>query len=465
MTDSFPSYSDTVAALSTAPGYAGVGVIRMSGDCAIPILNRVFTPTSRTDSKFPDRKAVYGIFVNPAEGTKIDDGLAVAMRGPNSYTGEDVVEISLHGSPVILDAALKAMIYCGATPARRGEFTRRAFLNGKLDLIQAEAVVDLIMATTPSALEEARGRLDRRMSSHVEEIIHDLTDIIAEIEVGIDFSEDIDMETPQMEGPVGRVLEKLQALLESSVSGRLRREGVRVSIIGKPNVGKSTLFNALLGADRMIATPFPGTTRDAVSERAVVDGMTFIICDTAGLRDNPEPIEEEGIRRTRQWLESSDVALLLVDSSRPLDYQDVAAYDSCRDIFTIPVYNKSDLPTANGEVAPLWPERPAPIKVSALTGEGLEMLKAALSSAGAEILRSSDYSTSCGLNQRGVLLVEAAAQKVSVILSAVRSGHPPDPEILSLELTLALKDLREITGENIDEMVLDRIFERFCVGK
>jgi tRNA modification GTPase len=465
MTDSIASQSDTIVALSTAPGYAGLGVIRLSGNGSIPILERVFTPRSPSDAGFPERKAVYGVFIDPGDGAKIDDGLAVAMRGPNSYTGEDIAEISLHGSPVIIDTALRTLVYCGARPATRGEFTRRAFLNGKLDLIQAEAVLDLIMATTPSEAEEARGRLDRRMSARVEETIHDLTDIIAEIEVGIDFSEDIDTESPSLEEPVGGILEKLESLLESSASGRLRREGVKVAIVGKPNVGKSTLFNALLGEERMIATPYPGTTRDAVSERAVLDGMTFIICDTAGLRDNPEPIEEEGIRRTRRWIESSDLALLVIDSSRPFDYQDSAAYDSCRDILTIPVYNKSDLPLVKEAEDPPWSERSAPVRVSALTGEGLESLRASLISAGKEILRSPDYSTSCGLNQRGVLLVEAAAQKVSAFLVAVRSGHPPDPEILSLELTRVLKDLREITGEQVDDLALDRIFERFCVGK
>ncbi|MFH0958601.1 MAG: tRNA uridine-5-carboxymethylaminomethyl(34) synthesis GTPase MnmE [Pseudomonadota bacterium] len=465
MSDFHSSELDTIAALSTAPGFSGLGVIRMSGASSFSILERVFTPTNSGAFAFPDRKAVYGFFVNPVDGKKIDDGLAVVMRGPNSYTGEDVVEISLHGSPVILDAALKAMVHCGARPAQRGEFTRRAFLNGKLDLIQAEAVADLIMATTPSAVEEARARLDRRMSSRVMEIISDLTDIIAEIEVGIDFSEDMDFGTPKVEEPLAGVMEKLEGLLESSASGRLRREGLRVAIVGKPNVGKSTLFNALLGEERMIATPYPGTTRDAVSERILVDGMTFVICDTAGLRDKPEPIEEEGIRRTRQWLENSDLALLLIDSSRPLDYQDEAAYLSCGDILTIPVYNKTDLPSATGEVAPPWPEEPTPVRVSALTGKGLENLRASLSSIGAQLLNSSDYSTTCGLNQRGVLLVEAAAQKLSVILSAVTAGHTPEPEILSLDLTQALKDLREITGENVDELALNRIFERFCVGK
>ncbi len=459
------SQSDTIAAQSTTPGYSGIGVIRISGPDSIPLINEVFRPSITSDSGLPDRKAIYGRFVSTSDGSTLDDGLVVVMRGPNSYTGEDVVELSLHGSPVVLDQALKIILAYGARLATRGEFTRRAFLNGKLDLIQAEAVIDLIMASSPSAVEEARSRLDRGLSHEVREIVTTLTDMIAEIEANIEFAEDMETETPTHESALTDVQTKMRRLVQSGVSGRYRREGIRVAIVGKPNVGKSTLFNALLGEERMITTPHPGTTRDAVSENIVINGISFVICDTAGLRDDPDPIEEEGIRRTRDWIDRSDLALLVVDVSVPLDDYDQWAYDSCGDAPKIMVFNKTDLPSASIDTTRFTARDVISAPVSAKTGAGVDSLKDAMFEQGSRILSSSEYSMSCGLNQRGVALVESASRKIDAMLEQVSTGHNPDAEILSLELTGALKDLLEITGEQVDETVLDRIFERFCVGK
>lgn len=465
MTDLFQSQSDTIAALSTPPGYSGIGVIRISGPHAINIIASLFKPTNEDDANFPDRKAVYGRLVDPSNGSTLDDGLVIAMKGPHSYTGEDVVELSVHGSPLILDAALKIILDCGARLASRGEFTRRAFLNGRLDLIQAEAVIDLIMASSPSAAQEARERLDKRLSPEISDIIDAVTDIIAEIEANIEFSEELDTTAPLPETALITVREKMGKLIEAAISGRYRREGIRAAIIGKPNVGKSTLFNTIIGEDRMIATPFPGTTRDAVSENIVIKGVSFLICDTAGLRDDPDPIEEEGIRRTRDWLSRSDLALIVVDVSAPMDYEDISAYESCKGVPKIVVLNKSDLPPAPIDLSLFSAPGVKIVEVSARTGAGIDSLKDALYEKGVKIMSSSEYSTECGLNQRGVLLVESASRKIDNALELFTTRRSPNPEIVSLELTAALRDLQEITGDRIDEMILDRIFEQFCIGK
>lgn len=465
MTELFTITADTIAALSTAPGYSGIGVIRISGPDSIPIIDRVFKPAGAGGNKFPDRKAIYGRFVSPQGGNTLDDGVVIVMRGPNSYTGEDVVEISLHGSPVILDQALNTILTNGARLATRGEFTRRAFLNSRLDLVQAEAVIDLIMASTLSAVEEARSRLDRKLSNEVLSIIRTLTDIIAELEADIEFAEDMETLPSLPQSSLMDVQTKMRRLLQSADSGRYRSEGLRVAIVGKPNVGKSTLFNALLGEERMIATPHPGTTRDAVSETIFIKGISFVICDTAGLRENPEPVEKEGIRRTLNWIERSDLVLVVMDVSAPMDDYDRWVFDSCKDAKKMLVFNKTDLPAASIRPDPYVEPDSTVTYVSAKTGVGIDSLMDVLFEQGSAILSSSEYSLECGLNQRGVALVGAASRKIKAILETISTGHNPGSEILSLELTGALRDLLEITGDSIDEAVLDRIFERFCVGK
>jgi tRNA modification GTPase len=461
--------SDTIAATATAPGYSGIGMIRLSGPDAVRIISDVFVPANPSDSAFPERKAVYGRLVSYspelAHPHTIDDGLAIVMRGPNSYTGEDTVEISLHGGPVIMSEALKTLLGCGARLAGRGEFTRRAFLNGKLDLIQAEAVIDLIMASNPASVEEARGRLDRRLSAEILDIIADLTDVVAEIEAGIDFADDVDVESPAPLPVLNRVREKMVRLIESGVAGRRRSEGIRVAIVGKPNVGKSTLFNSLINEDRMIATPFPGTTRDTVSEHIIINGSLFEVCDTAGLRGDPDPIESEGIRRALSWMEKADILLMVIDSGSAIDKDDLSVLEFCNDSLSILVLNKTDLPGVLIGLDGFPNFCPAPLKISAKTGKGIENLKKVLHEQAMEIMSTSGHSTGLLLNQRSLLLVDSALRKIDPVLESLSSGNSPAPEILSLELTGILRDLREITGEHVDEAVLDRIFERFCVGK
>ena len=299
-------FDDTIVALSTPGGYSGIGVIRMSGPESAPFLHRIFRADGRNDG-LPDRRAVHGLVTDPESGAPLDDAIAVLMRGPSSYTGQDVVEISLHGSPTVLDMVVTTLVKLGARPAGRGEFTMRAFLSGKVDLIQAEAVMDLIESASPGAVHEARSRLDRSLTTEVGQLSGAIKDLLALLEAHIDFDEEDEAPAPLMGPFLLNIRAKIDRLLSRARQARLRRLGLRTVVAGKPNVGKSTLFNALLGTDRTIVTPYPGTTRDLVEDRLTLGGLSFVLSDTAGVRQDPEPIEQEGIRRTIDAIHGADL--------------------------------------------------------------------------------------------------------------------------------------------------------------
>jgi tRNA modification GTPase len=437
----------------------------MTGPDSLPILKGLFEPAGDA-GEFPARRAVYGRVRDPVTGRVLDDGIALFLKGPHTYTGEDVVELSLHGSPAVLDMILRAAVRLGAAPAAKGEFTRRAFLAGKLDLLQAEAVIDLIDAAGPNAVREARARMDKDLSREIGRISDGLKDLLAEIEAHIDFDED---ETEPVPDPVPRleeILSRMRRLVLHGESGRIRREGVKTVITGKPNVGKSTLFNALLGTERTIVTPFAGTTRDTVDERLLLGDVCFALSDTAGLRTRPEPIEREGIRRTLDKIADADLVIAVFDGSLPLDEEDDAVVRACAEKNSVAVINKLDLAPAverdAPELAALGSER---LPLSAKTGEGMERLLQLMEELGGKSAEADPSVGEGSLNKRGLLLMEAAVSPVEVLVAGFRRGDPIRAEIVALEIRRALGHLEEITGESVDQGVLDRIFERFCVGK
>ncbi len=459
------NFGDTIVALSTPRGYSGIGVIRLSGADALRIIREIFKH-SGTRTEFPHRTAVYGKVVNPENGTILDDGIVVFMRGPSSYTGEDVMELSLHGSPVILDMTVRMIIRLGARPASRGEFTRRAFLSGRMDLIQAEAVIDLIESTSPVAAEDARARLDSSVSRQVRGISGELKDILAELEAHIDFDEDDEAPPPEVESLMRKVFLKMEMLRQDSERGRIRKKGVDTVIVGKPNVGKSTLFNALLRADRTIVTPYPGTTRDPVDDSLILDGVAFRLWDTAGIRGEAEPVEEEGIRRSLARLEEADAILAILDGTAPPDAEDAAVLAASNGKEMIVVMNKMDLGLAIDLTDRTFgPSNVPRVALSAKTGEGLDRLERMLADTGMKLTRAEGTESPMGLNERCLMLMETASIPIKGLLDSFAMGEKLEPEIISVELRRALDSLEEITGERADDGILDRIFERFCVGK
>ncbi len=446
-------------------GVSGIGVIRLSGPDAVSLLDKVFT-SKGSASSWPDRTATYGVVCDPASGKILDDGIALVMRAPRSYTGEDVVELSLHGSPVILDMVERMLVSLGARPARRGEFTRRAFLSGRLDLLQAEAVIDLIEAVGPAAAEEARGRLDRSLSEEIGRISGELKDLLAVLEAHIDFDEDDLDSLPDPRPTLTCLVESMSALLKQADTARLRREGVKTVIAGKPNVGKSTLFNALLRTERAIVTPHPGTTRDSLDERLLLGEEVFVLCDTAGVRESPEPVEEEGIRRARSIMSQADIIIAVVDGSAPLGQEDLEVMAACSKPSTVVVLNKADLGNVVDpkSVALVLAERPR-VCVSAKMGTGMEELERLLCTVAQGLAGNHARDAARSLTARGAILLESARIPLQNLLDRFHVGEPVEPEIVSLEVRRALEPLEEITGQRVDEGILDRIFERFCVGK
>jgi tRNA modification GTPase len=457
--------SDTIVALSTPRGYSGIGVIRISGPDAVSVLRRIFHSPGKGE-EFPDRTAIYGKVLHPADGRTLDDGLALVMRGPDSYTGEDVVELSLHGSPVVLEAVVRLITTLGARPATRGEFTRRAFLSGRLDLIQAEAVIDLIEARSLAAAEEARARLGSSVSKAIGGISHSLKDALATLEAHIDFDDDDENPAPNVEEIIRKAAGRMEDLLRASEAGKIRRQGIDTVIVGKPNVGKSTLFNALIRNDRVIVTPFPGTTRDLVDDYLILGEMIYLLCDTAGIREDPEPVEEEGIRRTRERIKKADLVLAVLDGALPMDDADAMVLEACREKNTIVILNKQDLGLAvDLNDIPLCPGHWPRAAISARTGQNLAALEQAITDQGHRLTVRPTSGLTGSMTDRGLLHTIEALTPLRALIEAYDRAEAVKPEIVSLEIRKALGSLEEITGERVDEGVLDRIFERFCVGK
>lgn len=453
--------SDTIAAISTARAPSAIGVLRLTGPDTVAILDRVFRPKGCPVSERPQRQMILGDVLDRT-GAVIDNGLAVLFRGPNSYTGEDCAEIHCHGAPVVLQEVLLALFAAGARQAKGGEFTQRAFLNGRMDLIQAESVADLIDAETAEAARNAAGQLGGAISRGIDEIYDSLMDITSRFYAVVDYpDEDIeDLQRQTMVETLAAAEAKLTALLATFDRGRVLRHGIPAVILGKPNVGKSSLLNALLGYDRAIVTDVAGTTRDTVEEKVRVGHALLRLCDTAGIRDTEDTVERIGVERSRAAAQNAELALLVLDSSRPLDEEDLAAAALAETVrHCIVVLNKADLPSC-ADVLALQQRFGEIIAVSAKTMTGLAELTAAI-----EALYPAGQTASGELltNARQADAVQRALASVSAARFALDQGLTPDAVLTDAET--ALEALGELNGKSIREDLVATIFSRFCVGK
>ena len=453
--------AETIVAVATPPGEGGIGIIRLSGPLAESYLDQLF----RSSCPVSERRShhLYLGYLHDSAGVMIDEILAVVMRTPHSYTREDVVEVHCHGGMLVIRRILDAFLEVGARLAGPGEFTQRAFLNGRMDLSQAEAVIDLIRSRSESAGRVALAQLDGLVSRTVKEMTEYLSDLLSHVESHIDFpEEDIDFaEISYMDDQAAKLYRQITSFLEHFDMGRILREGLSVLILGKPNVGKSSLLNRLLGEARAIVTDIPGTTRDTIEENLVLDGIPIRLIDTAGVRDTNDPVEAEGVSRARDKVSSADLILLVVDGSRPLDDEDYLAYDACREGKVLLVRNKADKPqTLLSEDFAGLPS----VLLSCQSGDGFSHLKEQMlillrgTSTPGDVAQEIVFSDR---RHRDALLRSKDA--LDRFRSALSQGL--SPEFFALELREALDALGEITGKTTSVDILDRIFLRFCIGK
>ena len=438
--------ADTIAAISSAQGVGAVGIVRLSGPRAFEIADALFKGKNRPSST-PAKRFLYGAFLG-STGEIIDSGLALIFRAPHSYTGEDVVELQTHGSPVVLGAVLARALELGARPAQAGEFTLRAFLEGKLDLSQAEAVNTLITAQTETARRQATLGLQGALGDKIAGIGARVTRTLAAIQAMLDYPEEGVPEEERTE-PLQRAIEDLNALLETARAGRLTTQGARLALVGQPNVGKSSLLNALVGYERSIVTPIAGTTRDYLEANLEIAGVPLILIDTAGLRETEDMVEKKGVEKALELAEGADLVLRLEDGHEERGSEGAGGRTSgaLTDARVIFVQTKLDLGT-------VWTD-PDSISVSAVTGEGLPQLREEISS---RLLGDVSRGEVWLSGERQVSAVKRALEHLKRALTL------PD-ELASYELEEALDALSEVTGRNVSEDVLEGIFRNFCVGK
>ena len=452
--------SHTIAAVSTGSQVSAIGIIRLSGDDCIAVASKVFTLNSKKSLLEASDRRLYLGTLHDKQGRCLDQCMAVVSRGPHSYTGEDTVEFHCHGSPAVLAAGLEALYLAGAKPAKRGEFTKRSFLNGNLDLTQAEAVIDLIEADTADAAANAAGQVGGVLQKKLAPIYDDLVNLCSHFHAVLDYpDEDIeDFGLQNYSGTLKTDARQLYDLLKTYSQGRILKQGVSAAIVGKPNVGKSSLLNALAGYERCIVTDIPGTTRDTVEETVMLGSTRLRLLDTAGIHETADTVESIGVERSRQAIEKADLVLFVCDGSKELTQADYDIIDLCSEKENaIALINKADLGAEvdPGDLPFLWV-----VPVCAKTGDGLDQLAGAV-----DTLFEND--TPCDgsilTNARQYDACRRAYEAMQQALKGLQLGLTPDAVLTDVEE--AMEAMGEVTGATVREDITARIFERFCVGK
>ena len=464
---------DTIAAISTPIGEGGIGIVRISGDQSLDLLSKIFEPANKDIKKnnkdqllIPSRVLTYGKIYDKKRNL-IDEVLVSYMKSPTTYTGEETVEINCHGGIIPLRNILNTVVSLGARPAERGEFTKRAFLNGKLDLTQAEAVMDLISAKTDTSFNVAMTQLQGRLSEHIRLIRSYFVDLLVQITVNIDYpDEDIEELTySNVLECLHKIDSSLKELSASSERGRILREGLRVAIVGKPNVGKSSILNALLYEDRAIVTDVPGTTRDIIEETIDVRGIPVVITDTAGIRDTDDLVEKIGVEKSKLSIESSDLIFFVLDAARVIDEEDERIFSHIRDKNHIILINKNDVDNkaiSSNEVKKHFGEDAT--EISAIRDGSIQEIETLIedyvNSKSSGFVASQNFMIT---NARHKKLIDDSILAVSDAITSTEAFEPL--EILEIDVNHAYELLGEIIGETTAGDIIDKVFERFCLGK
>jgi len=457
---------DTIAAISSAPGEGAIGIVRLSGDDALAIADKVYKLGQKKLSTQDSHTIHYGHIVDPKDGQEIDEVMVSVMREPKTFTREDIVEINTHGGIVATNRVLELVLREGATLAEPGEFTKRAFINGRIDLTQAEAVMDLIRAKTDRSMDLAVKQLDGKLSNLIENLRQDILNTLAQVEVNIDYPEydDVEEMTLKLLGEKTIIIkDRIDGLLSTAKQGKILRDGISTAIVGRPNVGKSSLLNALLREEKAIVTDIEGTTRDTVEEYINIRGVPLKLVDTAGIRDTEDVVERIGVERSKKALMEAELVLLLLNQSEALTAGDRELLSLTQDHKRIIIMNKIDLPSQLLKESLLeWVEEDEIIATSMMTQEGIDALEEKIADyffSGQSGEKDATYVS----NARHIDLLQKASQSLDEVRNGIDMGMPVD--LIQIDFTRAWEILGEIIGENAPDELLTQLFSQFCLGK